>query len=232
MPKKPKMPKISITVTERNDMPSVLERLRAALAKGAYVKVGMLGGDSKMRGQGEPLTNVDIALVHEFGSLAAKIPERSFLRSTFDMSRAEYETILEKFAGGIYDGKLTVDRALGLLGAKVSADVKGTVVRGEPIPPPNAPRTLALKEAKRAQGSLGPVRTLIDTGRMIGSVAWQVFMGGAEAGPENVAPDSPPSIPFPTPVPRKGKPPPSAKDAARVAAGKLGWERRRAKGGG
>lgn len=84
---------------------------------------------------------------------------------------------MARLLGHIVDGKVSVDKALNVLGAKYSAAVKNTVTQGEQIPPPNAPSTLARKLAKTARGSAGAVRTLIDTGRLIGSVTWSAFGG-------------------------------------------------------
>lgn len=171
-----KPPRIKVEIKDTKTNRKWLAELRKAAGGGAFVKVGLLGG-SKDRRPGEPLTNVEIGVVHEFGAPSQRIPERSFIRRAFDRNLPDYDVLLEKFARAIYDGKMPIERALGLIGAKVSADVKNTVTRGPPIPPPNAPYTLKIKEAKRREGSAGPVRTLIDTGRMIGSIAWQVFLG-------------------------------------------------------
>lgn len=167
----------SLKVTDRDKgWQKIVDELKRASGGDAYVKVGLLGG-AKDRRPGEPVGNVELGVIHEFGAPAEKIPERSFLRRSFDAHKPEYLELLKKLAHGVYGGKLTLDRALGLVGAKVSSDVKATVTQGEPIPPPNSPRTLARKEAK-SSGAAGPVRTLVDTGRMIGSIAWLVVMGG------------------------------------------------------
>lgn len=213
MARRPKLPKVSITWSEnRARWDALLGELGKAI-KGSYVKVGMLGAGSS-RGPGEQLTNTDIAVVHEFGAPSKSIPERSFIRRTFDRERAQLEVLLQQFAQGIYDGKITLSRALGLIGLKLSADIKNTVTRGDPIPPPNSPRVLARKEALRAEGSIAEVRTLIDTGRMIAALTFQVFLEGRPEG-------APPPAPKPARV----------KDPKRVAAGKKGAETRRRRKG-
>jgi len=85
---------------------------------------------------------------------------------------------MQRLLGHIVDGKITVDKALNVLGAKYSAEVKNTVTQGEQIQPPNAPSTLARKLAKTREGAANGVRTLIDTGRMVGAVTWATFGGG------------------------------------------------------
>ena len=116
------------------------------------------------------------ALIHEFGAPAANIPERSFIRSTFDAHREEYMALLRTLLQAVYVNKLTVERALGLLGARISSDIKKRVTTGAGIPPPNAPSTLARKLALTRRGSKGIPRTLIDTGRLIASVSWAVVV--------------------------------------------------------
>ena len=97
---------------------------------------------------------------------------------TFDKARSEVQSDMQRLLGHIVDGKLTVDKALNVLGAKYSAEVKNTVTQGEQIQPPNAPSTLARKMAKTRAGAANAVRTLIDTGRMIGAVTWATFGSG------------------------------------------------------
>ena len=82
------------------------------------VTVGIHGKDDA---RGDELTNVELATIHEFG--AGNNPERSFLRRTLDEHGAEYATYARELALKVIDGKLTSERALGLLGMKVKSDV-------------------------------------------------------------------------------------------------------------
>lgn len=88
-----------------------------------------------------------------------QIPERSFLRSTWDKRVKSYERLLQKQAGLVMDGRATAPQAVGIVGEKVLADVKRTIKRG--VPPPLKPATVARK---------GSTKQLIDTGQMIGSL--------------------------------------------------------------
>jgi hypothetical protein len=168
--------RVAVKVVDRgwDELRKTLDALRN---RKAYVKAGVLGGDKAAR-PGEALTNVELALIHEYGAPSRHIPERSFIRSTFDAHREEYFALLRQLLQAVYANKLTVERALGLLGARMSADIKKRVTTGAEVPPPNAPSTLARKLAKTRKGSTGSVRTLIDTGRLIGSVAWAVVLPG------------------------------------------------------
>lgn len=131
----------------------------------AYVKAGLLGGDKDYR-PGEAITNVQLGLVHEFGT--DHVPERSWIRSTFEEKRAEYVELLKKLLVPVYEGKWGITRALGIVGARMASDQKKAVKTGAGIPPPNAPSTI---EAK------GSSRPLVDTSAMINSVTWEVVGG-------------------------------------------------------
>ena len=151
--------------------------------RGAYVKVGLMGHVKDLRA-GEPIGAVALGVIHEFGAPKANIPERSFLRSTCDLKvDAEWNDLRIRLADLIYTGKMTVERALGLLGARASADVRARITEGDEIPPPAMPATFMRKLKKNAKGfnstGLEP-RNLVDTGRMAMSISWSVVMGGNE----------------------------------------------------
>lgn len=146
-------------------------------AEDVHVRVGVLDdgrAGSEVRGEG--ITTGQLAVAMEFGT--DTIPARSWVGLTFDRARAEVQADMQRLLGHLVDGKITVDKALNVLGAKYSAEVKSTVTQGEQIPPPNAPSTLARKMAKTRAGAANAARTLIDTGRMIGAVTWATFGSG------------------------------------------------------
>jgi hypothetical protein len=145
---------------------------------GAHVKVGVLEGHgtgSELREGG--LTNAQLAAVHEFGSADGKIPERSFIRSTFDANRETYRENLKELLVKVVDGKLTVEKAFSVLGLKIATDIKKRITTGAGIPPPNAPSTVARKIKKGAwnKGGGGAPRPLVDTGRLLGAITWAYF---------------------------------------------------------
>lgn len=148
---------------------------------GSYVKVGVQGDDAKVSA-GE-MSVVKLAAIHEFGSRAANIPQRSFIRSTYkrnqrlylQMLRALLAQVLKKGSG------MTIERALSLVGAKMSSDIKRYVTEGEGVQPPNTPQVFLRKLMKNTRGfnrtGMAP-RPLVDTGQMINSVTWAVFLKG------------------------------------------------------
>jgi len=146
-----------------NSIASELKKLRQG-----YVKAGVLASD-KEREDGE-VSNVDLAIIHEFGAPAANIPERSFVRSTFARNRDKYSAALKKLAENIFTHPRSAEDILGLVGAKMAADMKQTIADG--IEPPNSPAVAARKAAKgRGPGAPKP---LVDTGQLLNSISWEV----------------------------------------------------------
>ena len=145
-------------------------------ADDVHVRVGVLDDGRAGSDERDGITNGELAVMMEFGTRNA--PARSWIGRTFDQKRAEVQVDMQRLLGHLVDGKITIDKALNVLGAKYSAEVKNTVTQGEQIPPPNAPSTLARKMAKTRAGAANAARTLIDTGRMIGAVTWATFGSG------------------------------------------------------
>lgn len=141
---------------------------RVAKMKGAHAKVGILAeGAGAEEEDGSPLTVAQIAGILEFGTEPDEngkqhIPERSFVRSTFDEKREEMMAMSAKLVVGIVAGTMDVDRALNILGAFLAAAIKNKVTI-DGVPPPNAPSTIAKK---------GDDKPLINTSRMINAVTW------------------------------------------------------------
>jgi hypothetical protein len=153
----------SVTVNDK-----VFQELRKRIGKStSHVKVGVLssrGGDVKHDDAGISL--VELAAIHEFGSPAAGIPERSFIRRTFEDDDGKQALIqfLAKLAKRVISGELTHLKALEVLGLWAEARVKSRVAKG--IAPPNKPATI------KAKGSSKP---LVDTSQLINSVASEVI---------------------------------------------------------
>ena len=159
----------------RQALAALKKRVEKINAERPYVKVGLLGS-GKARPDG--LSNAEIGIVHEFGAPEANIPARPWLRPPIEAKRAEYEKQISDGLDAALRGTGNLDRALGLVGQQAAAAVKGYVTQGPPIPPPNSEKTQKRKESKRRKGSKGEVRTLVDTGRMVGGVTYKVEKGG------------------------------------------------------
>lgn len=133
-------------------------------AKDPHVKVGILlaKGGGKTREGG--ITMVELAAIHEFGSPKANIPQRSFIRSAFQ-DPTELQKISTRVVKALIDGKVDLSEALDIIGSWGATQVRNNVTQGDGIAPPLKPETVQKK---------GSSRPLIDTGRMINSVTWEV----------------------------------------------------------
>lgn len=150
---------------------------RNAASGGMFVDVGVMG-ETKHEEEGPrtqkeaaAVRNVELAVIHEYGTKDGHIPARPFILSTFNAKRPEYVAMLKKLVKGIYLLKMTPTRALGLLGSKMASDMKKRIRAG--IPPPNAPDTVAHK---------GSSKPLVDSGQLLSSITWAVG-GKPEAAP-------------------------------------------------
>lgn len=122
-------PKITVNVREKDFGLSHILKEAAKLRKKPFVKVGIAQTrGSKLRADGKQ-TVADIAAIHEFGAPKANIPERSFIRSTVNHNEAKYDGLISKLKDQIFDAnaKMTVEKALGLVGQSVSSDMKNTI---------------------------------------------------------------------------------------------------------
>lgn len=126
--------------------------------KGREVKIGIMGGESA-----EGTSVLDYAMYNEFGT--RNIPARPFMSVTADRYRDETVKMAEVIVGGVIDGKINVKTALSRLGAWYQSKIQMTIRNAKEWAVPNAASTIAQK------GSTSP---LIDTGRMVQSVRYEV----------------------------------------------------------
>lgn len=122
------------------------------VAKVTEVVIGVQEG-SKADGQ----TIAEYAAYNEFGT--ENIPERSFMRSSFDENVSSIKNDMDRRYGQVMRGEISVRTALGLVGLRHQDQIKNKIDTN--IPPPNSPVTIAIK---------GSSHTLIDTGAMKNSI--------------------------------------------------------------
>lgn len=145
---------------------TALTRQKPEMAAGVFGDEG-----ARLHPKGGGKTVAEVASRNEFG---IGVPERSFLRSTFEKNKADYQTILTK---GMVEDLLSAartrtpfnansSRGFKRLALRMEADVKSAIAQG--IPPPNSPRTI------RQKGSSTP---LIASGLMRQSVSARVRLG-------------------------------------------------------
>lgn len=156
------------------------------LAGGSYAKVGVLADDDKggLHVPGAKLTIAETAAVNEFGTKDGRIPARPAHRQAFEHHQEELAELGGQLLNKVViDGTMTVEQALGVLGAKHASNVKGFITQGPEIPPHNAASTVRRKIESgqwnvkgKAQREAGwGVRTLVDTGRTVGAITWAVI---------------------------------------------------------
>lgn len=140
-------------------------------ADGARVKVGVLAsaGGNTRTADGK-LNMVGLAAIHEYGAPKAGIPERSFIRSTFAARKDDVKRLSTRLGIGYIKGKISLARALETLGQAGVAMVRDTITRGDGPPPKLKPATIKAK---------GSDHRLIDTGRLLGSISYEVTNAGA-----------------------------------------------------
>lgn len=127
------------------------------------VKVGVPGSSihKPKPGTGQKAVSLaKIAATHEFGNPARGIPERSFLRASILFNRKKYVRASKVLATRVLEGKLTSDKAYGLLGQAAQDDVKAYIGVAENFKP--------LKQSTiDAKGSSAP---LIDSSQLRQSI--------------------------------------------------------------
>jgi hypothetical protein len=123
--------------------------------KSPYLLVGVLAKDADNKYDEDGATTIDVAAAHEFGM--GKMPERRFIRSTFDQNERVYAAMMKKFQRPVLLGIESPRKALTILGLKVQSDTLALMRRG--IDPEK-------KDGKKAR--------LKDTGQLYGDIQLEV----------------------------------------------------------
>jgi hypothetical protein len=152
-------------VVKRNKL---LEQLRELGARQPTVVVGVIGSKAAEAHKGEhghsEATVAEVATWNHFGT--STIPARPAITTALTQHGDELRKLQTRIAGGIVEGKLTIQQGLGLLGEAAVGFIKQTIADG--VPPPNAESTI------EAKGSATP---LIDKGQFRGSISYEVRNG-------------------------------------------------------
>lgn len=153
---------MKVTVKDdRKKWDELVKKVHELSAKGGNaVDIGLFGE------QGSDL--VIYAASNEFGT--DTIPERSFLRSTFDEQKKEIRQKVDRAKVDILLGKVTRDRFLTRTGLWFERLVKEKIERSKDWAVPNAPSTIAQKTTSSGVGD----QPLVDTGRMRQSITHKI----------------------------------------------------------
>lgn len=126
-------------------------------------KVGIVGtGASATSEEGGDATIVEIAAFNELGT--STIPERSFIRRTFETKAKQLGKICERAAKAVVTKGMEIDTALEVIGQWGAAAVKRTITSGD-VTPPDAPATIAAK---------GSSKPLVDTGQLVNAITYEL----------------------------------------------------------
>ena len=149
-----------VKISGTNRIPQLVQSLREL---GKYeIEVGIFGSDEY----------VMIASVHEFGITTRKekgsivIPERSFLRSTFDDKNQEWFKFMKKQLEHVLNGRIDTRILCENLGAKMVGDIQEKITDLDT--PPNAPSTIAQK------GSSNPLIDKGGAGGLLSRITYKV----------------------------------------------------------
>lgn len=148
--------------------------LNSKAAQESHVKVGIIASKGGSDTHSNGLTLIEMMAIHELGSPAAGIPQRSSIRSTFARNdvRTEMGALTAKIVTKVIHG-MRLEQGLGLLGAWGVAQIKSTIKERKtegPDSQANAPATIKRK---------GSDLPLVDTGRLINAMQWLVWLGRA-----------------------------------------------------
>jgi len=125
---------------------------------GREVKIGIMGNESV-----DGVSVIDYAMYNEFGT--NRIPARPFMSKTAEVYGPKMIKFVEFLAGRMIDGKVGPTYVLQNIGEKYQSYIQKTIRDAKNWAVPNAASTVAMK------GSSSP---LIDTGRMVQSVRYEV----------------------------------------------------------
>ncbi len=139
-----------------------LEQMRKRVGGDTDILVGVPKDAQPYPEDGTPVAMV--AAAHEFGN--AQVPERSFLRSTFDEQQKNYIKMASKLFKKAVDGKIDAEQIADLIGLEAAADVVDKINAIQT--PPNTDATILKK------GSSNP---LVDTGHLKQSIRHEVRAG-------------------------------------------------------
>lgn len=156
------------TIVKDRGAAKILVELKK-LEKKPFVKVGVPAEKAEAHDEGDGLTNIDLAFIHEFGTIDAggNIPERSHIRAAFDQAKQELNSLTEKLHGQILEGKTTVEDALDIIILKKVANIQKLVRAG--LEPDLAEATLKIRLAKFGKKGANPT-PLIDTSQYLNSI--------------------------------------------------------------
>lgn len=138
----------------------------------SFAKIGVQGSESskshKEAETGKPGINlVKLATIHEFGAPKAKIPQRSYIRTTMDERRAEFRQMGDKLVDSLLAQQLSAKGLLARMGIVIESAIKAKM-----------PKTKALKASTIRSRIKKSATPLVDTGQLRASITSAAVMKG------------------------------------------------------
>jgi len=133
--------------------------------KDGYVSIGVHEGAGHYTEGNHPPEVYQVALWNEFGT--ERSPSRSFIRSTMDENADKINQWREEMLENIAEKGWDIEKALDAMGFRIAQLIRNKIMSN--VPPPNAPSTIAAKEAKGE-----PTVTLRATELLLRSITWEV----------------------------------------------------------
>lgn len=156
----------------------LLDQIQREVAKleTAVISVGFQGQSAlEQAGENAAATVVDVATFNEFGTI--DIPERPFMRFTFDQHQAAIVERVEIEHSAVIVGERKAVQALSRIAIFLVGLIQRTMRESPSWAEPNAPATIRKKTVAGKRGDV----PLLDTGQLRASVSWVVRIGGSVA---------------------------------------------------
>ena len=154
---------MSVEIDDR-EWRDLVNRLGAADMEARVGWLASAGGGSTHDAK-SGATNVEIALVHEYGSSDGHVPERAPIRRTFEDKRDEVADMEAKLGEQVVAGRMTMERAHDLLGRFGAGLVQKRIANEAPLTPYLTAETVNRK---------GSDRPLVNHGVLVGSISHEV----------------------------------------------------------
>lgn len=145
-----------------------LQKKAFKLKNGKAAAVGFQGSKGELASEAHAgLSNIELAAIHEFGTIDGRIPERPMIRNTFDQNKDKYAKEMKKVARDFYAGR-EIDGDLLLAGEQHRTDIMRKVKAGQ-----FEEWAESTKKRKEAQGRAGD-KPLWVTSQLINSLTVEV----------------------------------------------------------
>jgi phage gpG-like protein len=126
-------------------------------------------GDKTDRDDNSPITNADLAYIHEHGAPEVGIPARPFMYPGVEKAQDEITTKFEQVGHAALDGKPdAVDRGFNAAGLIAQRSIRAKITEGPFVP--LKPSTIA---ARKRRGRTG-TKPLIDTGQLRSAINYVI----------------------------------------------------------